>query len=425
MHVEGVIALVGALIFLAHFFTALFSRTRVPDVLLLILIGLLIGPVLHLTTRASFGRVGPVFTTITLVLLLFEGGLDLGIKTLRQSLRGTLVLTLLSFGFTVLVASFATWRLAHLSFLQSLTLGAIVGGTSPAVVIPLAAQLKMGPQASATLFLESALGDVLSIIITLALVDAQQIGRLRLVSLMGGLLASLLFAIVIGVASALVWSMLLQRVRNFEHTAFTSAAFLFLIYSLAEYLGFSGPVSALAFGATLGNLRFFRSVISRPSALAESVGLNLEERAFLSEVVFLLKTFFFVYIGLSVQLTQRSLMTSGLASTALIYVARAVAVRWGASRAIARADASRMAALAPKGLAAAVLASIGVEQNLPNALLVQNLVYSIILFTIILATVLVFLQDRTPIGRTYDRLMACFPARAPADKLAEAQIAAG
>jgi len=426
MHVEGVIALVGALIFLAHFFTALFSRTRIPDVLLLILIGLLIGPVLHLTTRASFGKVGPVFTTITLVLLLFEGGLDLGIDTLRKSLRGTLVLTLLSFAFTVLVASFAGWRLAHLSFLQSVTLGVIVGGTSPAVVIPLAAQLRMGQQASATLFLESAFGDVLSIIITLALVDAQQIGKLRLGSLMGSLVASLLFATVIGAASAFVWSMLLHRMRNFKHASFSTAAFLFLMYGLVEYVGFSGPISALVFGATLGNITHFRISILRSSAPVESIGLNLEERAFLSEVVFLLKTFFFVYIGLSVELTQRRLMASGLAITALIYFVRPLSVRLGASRAIPRADASRMAALAPKGLAAAVLASIGVEQNLPNAFLVQNLVYSVILFTIILATVLVFLQDRTPIGRLYDRLMACFTAGlAPADTPVEAQITAG
>lgn len=410
MHVEGVIALVGALIFLAHFFTALFSRTRVPDVLLLTLIGLLIGPLLHLTTPANFGRVGPVFTTITLALLLFEGGLDLGLDTLRMSFRGTLVLTLVSFAATVLVASLATWRLAHLSVLQSLTLGAIVGGTSPAVVIPLAAQLRMGPQASATLFLESALGDVLSIIVALALLNAQQMGTLRVGNLMGGLVASLLFATVIGMVSALAWSMLLHRVRNFEHTAFTTAAFLFLVYGLVEYIGFSGPISALVFGATLGNVRVFQSVIFRRPAPLESAGLNVEERVFLSEVVFLLKTFFFVYIGLSIELTQKQLMTWGLAVTVLIYLARPLAVRLGADRTILRADASRMAALAPKGLAAAVLASVGVEQKLPHAGIVQSLVYSIILFTIILATVLVFLQDRTAIGTLYGRLMACFPA---------------
>lgn len=426
MHVEGVIALVGALIFLAHFFTALFSRTRVPDVLLLTLIGLLIGPVLHLTTPASFGRVGPVFTTITLVLLLFEGGLDLGLDTLRKSLRGTLVLTLVSFAATVLVASVAAWRLTHLNFLQSLTLGATLGGTSPAVVIPLAAQLKMGRQASATLFLESAIGDVLSIITTLALVDAQQMGRLRVGNLMGGLVASLLFATLIGAASALAWSFLLHRVRNFEHTAFSTAAFLFLIYGLVEYLGLSGPISALVFGATLGNIGLFRSAIFRSAVPPEAAGLNPEERVFVSEIVFLLKTFFFVYIGLSIELTHERLMTWGLAIAVLIYVARPVAVRLGASRAIPRADASRMAALAPKGLAAAVLASVGVERKLPSADLIQSLVYAVILFTIILATVLVFLQDRTLIGRLYDRLMACF-AGSPAtvDSPSEAQIAAG
>jgi potassium/hydrogen antiporter len=425
MHVEGVIALVGALIFLAHFFTALFSRTRVPDVLLLTLIGLLIGPVLHLTTPGSFGRVGPVFTTITLALLLFEAGLDLSLDTLRKSLRGTLVLTLVSFAATLLVASLATWRLAHLNVLQSVTLGAIVGGTSPAVVIPLAAQLKMGAQASATLFLESALGDVLSIIITLALVDAQQIGRLRLGSLMGGLVASLLLATLIGMVSALAWSVLLRRVRNFEHTAFTTAAFLFLVYGLVEYIGFSGPISALVFGATLGNIRLFRSTIFRTSPPPESAGLSLEERVFVSEVVFLLKTFFFVYIGLSIELAQKRLMSWGLAVAVLIYVARPLAVRLGASRAILRPDASRMAALAPKGLAAAVLASIGVGRNLPNAELVQGLVYSIILFTIILATVLVFLQDKTAIGSFYDRLMVRFPAAPAADeKQAVVQVSA-
>ena len=35
---------IGLIIFAAHFFTALFERTRVPDVLPLIFIGIIIGP---------------------------------------------------------------------------------------------------------------------------------------------------------------------------------------------------------------------------------------------------------------------------------------------------------------------------------------------------------------------------------------------
>lgn len=64
MEVAPVVVFVGALVFLAHAFAAIFSRTKIPDVLLLILIGLCLGPVLGLVTPAHFGAVGPVFSTV-------------------------------------------------------------------------------------------------------------------------------------------------------------------------------------------------------------------------------------------------------------------------------------------------------------------------------------------------------------------------
>ena len=47
MHPALVIAFVGALVFGAHLFIALFAKIRVPDVLLLISIGLILGPLLN------------------------------------------------------------------------------------------------------------------------------------------------------------------------------------------------------------------------------------------------------------------------------------------------------------------------------------------------------------------------------------------
>ena len=43
MELAPVIVFVGLLIFLAHFFVALFEKTRIPDVLYLIIIGLILG----------------------------------------------------------------------------------------------------------------------------------------------------------------------------------------------------------------------------------------------------------------------------------------------------------------------------------------------------------------------------------------------
>ncbi len=65
---------VGLIIFAAHFFTALFEKTRVPDVLPLIILGILIGPVLGVLSPDDFGYVGPLLSAIALILMLFEGG---------------------------------------------------------------------------------------------------------------------------------------------------------------------------------------------------------------------------------------------------------------------------------------------------------------------------------------------------------------
>jgi Kef-type K+ transport system membrane component KefB len=65
MESAAIIVFVGLLIFLSHLFTSIFERKKIPDVLLLMIIGLLLGPIFGLVTPADVGIVGPMFTTIT------------------------------------------------------------------------------------------------------------------------------------------------------------------------------------------------------------------------------------------------------------------------------------------------------------------------------------------------------------------------
>ena len=83
----------GVLVFSAHLFSMMFSRKKIPDVLLLLLIGVLIGPVLGLVKPSDFGAIGSVFTSITLVVILFEGGTGISIGDLKESWSSTLKLS--------------------------------------------------------------------------------------------------------------------------------------------------------------------------------------------------------------------------------------------------------------------------------------------------------------------------------------------
>ncbi|MBV8866766.1 MAG: cation:proton antiporter [Acidobacteriaceae bacterium] len=405
MHVATNILVVGALIFGAHAFTGIFSRTRVPDLLLLTIIGIIFGPVFHLVKPENFGLIGPVFATVTLIIILFEAGLSLDLDVLRGAIRSTLTLTLANFFITLVAIGLAAHFLLNLSPRLTFMLGAIVGSTSPAVIVPLTRRMHMAPSTKTILFLESAVSDVLSIVIAIGFMDSFRLGTLRLGPMLGNILATLLFAGIFGGLGAFFWSALLRRIRILENSIFTTPAFVFVLFGIVELLGFSGYVAAVVFGAVLGNIEVFHGVFWMRRYLPdEAITLNQQEREFLGEVVFLLKTFFFVYVGVSIRFADLPLVYAGLALTALIFLIRIPAAWIGMSRATPVRDASLVAIMSPKGLAAVVLASMPLDQKLPGGAALQSTTYSIVFLSIVFTSVMSFLIERTWVAGIYDWL---------------------
>jgi len=395
------IAFVGILIFLAHLFTGVFSRTRIPDVILLIAIGICVGPVLGLASPSQFGAVGPIFTTVTLIIILFESGIALRLTTLRHTLGGALKLAPLSFFFTTLVvAGFALW-LTDLELIPAFILGAIVGSTSETVVIPLVRQLRIREETRSLLSVESSINDVLSIVITVALVEAYKLGEFDVASVSGDLIAAFLVAIVFGIVGAFIWSILLNRIHAIKNAMFTTPAFVFVIFGIVETLGFSGAIAALAFGVTIGNIESIRFSIFKPSPTNEPVGLTDVEKAFFSEVAFLLKTFFFVYLGISLELISGWLILLGLLLTLLAFILRIPAVKLSVRKSVPIKDVSIISVMVPKGLAAVVLASIPLQQGVSGGELIQNITYSVVLLSIVATSFLVLLLDKTRLPGLY------------------------
>lgn len=401
MEIAGIVVVVGTFVFLAHFFAAIFSRTKIPDVLELMLLGVLIGPVFHLVSPTHFGDVGPVFTTITLVVILFESGIGLSIHSLLKAFRGTLALTTINFLATMLVVGLLTYILTNLGILVGLLLGAIVGGTSSAVVIPLVRQLRMNEESSAVLVLESAVSDVFTIVVSLALLEALKLGELHFGTMTGRILASFFLSTIIGICGAFSWSMLLNRVRMFQNAIFTTPSFVFVIYGISELLGYSGAITALAFGVTLGNIELFKIPVIKRLLPLEPIALNGTEKLFFSEIVFLLKTFFFIYIGISIQLTNSWWVSYGLFITFLLFILRVPVVKFSVGKTTVPEDAALMSVMVPKGLAAAVMASIPIQQEIVGGELIQNTTYAIILFSIVLTSVLIFLVQKTKLSKVF------------------------
>jgi len=409
MEHAGVIIFVGLLVFLAHFFVFLFERTKVPDVLYLILIGLAIGPVLGIVQPEDFGKVGSIFTTIALVVILFEGGLELSIHTLRSTLRRTVLMTTLSYFVTMILLSSAVFLLTGLSVLTSVFIGAVLAAPAPTVMIPLARLLNLKEHTRTILTLESSLGEALGIVVSLTVLEFIRLSDIQVGKVIGTIVSTFVFAIVVGGLGGYLWSILMHRMRQLRHAIFTTPAFVFIVYGIAEFLGFSGPVAALTCGITLGNSeiiklpRFLRVTELKP------LKHNETEKLFFGEIVFLIKTFFFVFLGLTFRFTNPLSLAAAIAFTVVLLLARLIATQNSLDRAQTPAfDASMLAVMVPKGTAAAVLASIPLQLGLAGGEQVQSVVYGVTVVSIVLTSLLIPLIEKTSVGKFYGFLLPMY-----------------
>lgn len=406
-----VIAIIGLLIFAAHLFTEIFSRKRIPDVLLLMVIGLIIGPIFSLVKPETLGPVASVFTTITLVIILFESGTELNFNTLLNSIRGTMRLTLINFFATMGIVA-VLGLIIKVNILTSLMLGAILGGTSSAVVIPLVSQLKISQKSSTILILESAFSDVLCIVFAWAFMQAIQSGSMNVGRVLGEIISSFILATVIGLIAAILWSYVLDRVRHVKNSILTTPAFVFIVYGLNEWLGFSGAIAALAFGIGMANIdsmynsgHFIKKLLK-----TEPAKLNDTEKQLFSEVVFLLKTFFFIYIGISIKLNQFKPILIGFILSVVLFAIRIFIVKLSTRKeksTLPIEDKMFMSGIVPKGLAAAVLATIPLQKGIAGGEMIQNIVFAVILFSILFTSILMPVMEKdNAISRFYKKCLS-------------------
>lgn len=392
------IAIIGLLIFTAHLFSEIFSRKRIPDVLFLIIIGLLIGPVFHWISPESLGNAGSLFSGITLVTILFESGTQLRFSALKDSFRGALKLTALNFILSAVAVWLVGWLILKIDPVVSMMLGCILGGTASAVVIPIVRQMHMSEKPAIMLILEAAIGNVFSIVLALALMQAIKSRHVEFGAILGDIFSSFILATVMGLFGAIFWALILDQVRNIKYSILTTPAFVFIIYGINEWMGFSGAIAALAFGIGLANIDGIYNAWLKKFIKKVPVNLNETERSLFSELVLLLKTFFFIYVGISIQLKSWEPIVIGLGISILLFIIRIPAVRFAISKkeGIPEKEVVFMSALNPKGLTAAVLATQALIYipEMETAMFVRNIVFSVILFSIVINSILIPVIDK-------------------------------
>ncbi|MCA9460068.1 MAG: cation:proton antiporter, partial [Nanoarchaeota archaeon] len=256
MDVLAVFGVITGIIFLGFLAEIIFKKFNIPDVLLLIGIGIGIGSVLDWANASTFGSGATLFSTFALVFILFQGALSIEFKTLIRSLNNTFSLTLVNFILTACVVSIIGRYMGYDLYL-SLLLGMILGGTSSVVVIPLVRSIDMGDKYGTILTLESELSDVLCIIGTITILEIITNQSVATSEIFNSVFSSFSKAILVGVIVGILWIFFMFKNEIVSKTYMLTIAILMGLYVFVEspFIEASGAIAALSFGLVLGNSR--------------------------------------------------------------------------------------------------------------------------------------------------------------------------
>lgn len=392
--------MIGLLILGAHLFNGLFRFTKIPNVLILLVIGIIIGPVLGMVKEPHFGSVGPIFTSITLVLILFESGTKLKLGELFESIGSAFLLTLFNFIASAVIGTvFAYLFFSDIDLMSATFFGVIIAGTSSAVVIPIIKQLKLNEKGYTTLMLESALSDVLCLVIGLALLQAMKQDVFEIKNIFNAIWKSFLFAFLIGFAGGFLWSLIIRFTRIIQDSKVMNLAVVFIVYGLTEYLQLNGGIAVLIFGITLGNAYLLQNTALKH--IFPSKELLENEKDFFSELVFIMTTFFFVYVGICMKFGSIGVYLIALLIVALIIMVRPLSIKLLVRSKMSVKDLSIMSVMTPKGLVPAILASIPIQYGMKGGESIQMLAFAVVLLSILICSVLVIILSKNPLKIGY------------------------
>lgn len=367
-----------------------FKRTKVPDVVWLLVAGVVLGPVTGTVTPEDLGAIAPFFGALTLVVVLFNGGTQLDLPQILRAAPRSSVLSLLTFLATVGVVAVCTmpmkslgWFPVEWTWSHAILLGCILGGSSSIIVMP-AMQLSGVEDRTASLInLESAFTDAYCVVGATAMIQILLASGDATVSAGATLARSFGLGASLGLAAGFAWLVVLRALHSSEHAYPVTLAALLILYVAIDAAGGSAALGILAFAIVVGNAEHLKGILR----LEEDFILSDDVRGFHQQVTFFVKSFFFTFIG-AMLTPPWSLVAIGLGLGVVLLMARAPAVwlsLWGGGFS---ADAVRVVTIAmPRGLAAGVLASMPMAAGVPGTSHLPVLVFAAVIASILIFTV--------------------------------------
>ncbi|WP_406657103.1 cation:proton antiporter [Methanolobus sp. ZRKC2] len=310
------IGLIVALLVMSLAAQSLSKTFKMPIIVFLLTLGIIAGPqVLNLLNPSVFGDGLTAIVSLSVAIIVFDGGLHINLKQMRTIQRSTLKLITIGVLITFALATIITYMIIGIPLELAALFGALVAATGPTVITPLVRQIRANHKVSKVLELEGILNDAGSVILA-ALVFEWIVSGLSGIDAINFILIRIGIGLTIGALSGILLSRFLSRgaLISEQTIRMLTVTMVLATYVIAESVGNEAGILAVAiFGIIMGT-----SNVSQKSVIKE----------FKADIVVVMLSF--IFIMLAAMLRFEDIINLGLEGIIvvmlLIFLVRPIAV---------------------------------------------------------------------------------------------------
>jgi potassium/hydrogen antiporter len=362
------------LLLIAYVFDLTSSKTKIPSVILLLVLGWAVRQLtllldIHLP---DFSPILPVLGTVGLILIVLEGSLELELNKskfglIRKSFFGALI-PMIALAFLL---AFAFRYFGHFGLKDSLTNAIPFCVISSAIAIPSVRNL-LSHNKEFVIY-ESSLSDILGVLIFNFLALNETIDRFSF----GNFALQLVIITAISFIATIGLSFLLSKIEH--HIKFVPTILLVvLIYAVSKIYHLPGLIFILLFGLSIGNLdelkRFKWIEKFKPDELNKEVNKFKELTI---EAAFLIRSLFFLLFGYLIETSEvlnADTFIWALAIVFFIFAFRTIQLK------LSKLPLQPLLFVAPRGLIT-ILLFLSIEPTNTISLVNKSLIIQVIILT--------------------------------------------
>ncbi|MCL5066830.1 MAG: cation:proton antiporter [Thaumarchaeota archaeon] len=298
-----VLLLIAVVIFLGFFGDLLFKRRAVPETVSLVFLGLMV-KALGLIPQGALNFLVPIFSQLTLAMILFDLGMHLDLKNLFGEGASAVARSALYMFLSIL----SIYILFHIvlgeGVYQSLILGSIIGGETTMTVVPYVTKRLSGAKDElvTNLTLESAFNSIVLIILFFVFLNnyvaSVPLNTSGIAVMLSTFFAQLSTGVVAGAIAGVAWIRFARMMHLADYLYIATIGYVLAVYALVNDVGGSGILAVLVLGAVFLNFGKIVQGYVLPSGIGGYIS------TFQDEISFFLRTFFFVFLGLELSLAS-------------------------------------------------------------------------------------------------------------------------